>query len=163
MKLQISSSNRMPAISISRKEDNSTYDSNVLKYESILLPKDYHEIFREQESVKVLGDDWRICDHEQLADKYIKKINSLFLRDTKLWLFKKACTDYVWCSNTYHGIFHKYYIVKANTSTILAGLKAPLLPLKSYVNAEEKRDVKKLLEFLHVSADIKGWNTNRLF
>lgn len=135
-------------------------EKRVRKHESILLPDEYREIFREQGSVKVLGDDWRIYNHKQLTDKYIKKNNELSLRDTKRSLFKKGFTNKIWCSNTYRSNFHEYSIVKRNT--VLAGLKAPLFPLKSHVSAEKKRDVEQLLDFLHAADHIKEWYTSKL-
>lgn len=135
-------------------------EKDVRKYETIISPDTYRDIFKKHGRVRSFLQHWRSFDYKKLSDSAFKKNSGFRISLTKRWLLKRKCTT-VWCSNFYHGPYMAYDLLKANTKKRL-GVKAPLLPTTSRVKDEKKKDVMFLLDTMGVSVEEREWYTNTL-
>jgi hypothetical protein len=128
------------------------------KREVFKTPDDHYQIMERHGKVKRLNADWKVWDYKTLASR-IFKAGTIPIQASKVWHFKKN-EHSVSMQRTDTGPLKQFDPLKKNVK--LCVQKPGLVPQKSRVADAKKKDFRKLLSFLNLTAEEAKFYDNNL-
>lgn len=137
-------------------------EQKIRKMAVIKTPAQYQTFFQEEGTVFVYEDDWLIYDYKALAASILRNLGNLKMQKAVTFLIKpRNHPNIVYVSQSYSGeICRKVDVLKPTVK--VSGRNPKLVPSRSHVSNEKKKDVLKLLEFVDLTPQERTFYTKEL-
>lgn len=120
-------------------------EKELRKKEEIVSPDGYYSVLRRHGHLKVYPQQWSVRDYKTLASSTLRSISTMKIRDSRVWQLKKG-SSVIHVAHTYSGDFKPHNLLKPNAMI----RKPKLVRPQSFVSAVKMKDVRELLEKIHV-------------
>lgn len=122
------------------------------KMETILSPKQYHDVLKQHGTVKILNEDWQVRHFKSRSQMVIRSKLPFKMTNQRIITYKKSQkTVTVSVSSTYFGDRIEVEVLKKKQDIYKIVKESPVMP-KNMVSKEKKKDVSNLLKYFEVSA-----------
>lgn len=117
-------------------------------------PKDYYNIFEEHGRLHILGKQWKVYDHKQVATTLFSPKSKLRSRTNRVWVFNPGDLR-LYVSDTFVGEPRPVVVFKEKFGQPNAVVlrKPKIVVSQSYVSEAKRNDVMKLLSFCDLTEE----------
>ncbi len=131
------------------------------KLSVVTTPAEYQTIDERYGTVYTYDDDWRVYDWKTLSGTMLRNFKDVQISNNRVWRFSRKFLGEVEVQNAYSFGARRCSILKGDVSR-LGNLRPKLLPTKSHVSEKKRDDVRRLLQFVPLTASARTFYDTEL-